>query len=150
MARTVWSTVSICLESQARRARLTNVRPVASTALWDEKWTRPSTIRTSSLKEEPALRTKLLFLAFALVVILPVVQPTSVRRPINQGAAYLAMADCGPGQATTHAKMIPGQPCQRMPDSGRSHGTGASLSTSSAFSVGVMALARSFLLWMGL
>ena len=107
----------------------------------------------SSLKEEHPLRTRLFVLAFALVVILPVAQSNSNKWRSNQPAAYIAMADCGPGSPTGHSsRTLPGQPGQKTPggNPAQRQGNAASLPATSPFGLGVLALARSFLLWMGL
>jgi|SRR5262245_1178444 len=104
----------------------------------------------SSLKEEPPLRTKLLVVAFAFVVFLPALQTGSTRTVPIRPTAYSVIAEAGPG-APSLLKRAPGQR-QGNPDGNpaRSHGGDSSFSAASGISMGVMALARSFLFWMGL
>ena len=97
----------------------------------------------SSLKEEAPLRTKLFFLAFALVVLLPITQTSSAGRLPNRATAYVVIADAGPGMAS-NMRTAPRR-------AGQKSATNATRSSSTDYSlVGMMALARTFLMWMGL
>ena len=91
------------------------------------------------------MRTKLVFLAFALVVLLPIVQGNYAGRFPNRATASFAIAEAGPGYPA-NMKVAP-----------RHGGTAAdpsrstiATSGSAVFGTGMMALARSFMMWMGL
>jgi len=109
----------------------------------------PSITQSSSLKEEPPLRTKLLFLSFALVVILPVVQSGSIKTEPNNPGAYVVIAEAGPGLSTNMRRM-PGQIGNPAGHPRGTYNAGSNLGMPSDLGLGVMTLARSFLMWMGL
>jgi hypothetical protein len=118
-------------------------------ARWEEYEPRPP-IRpsSSSLEEEPPLRTRLLFLAFALVVFLPLTQTNSGRKSISGPAPYLAVADAGPSRPTG---LVDVPLSQTLPVSSTSPvGNSTGTTTTSGFTPPVVALAQSLLLWMGL
>jgi hypothetical protein len=96
----------------------------------------------SSLKEEAPLKTKLAFLAFLLVAILPLVQPNYRRGLANQSKTCFAIAEAGPTIPAT----LKVSPANRS----RSSNNGSSVGIPSDLVVGVMALARSVQMWMGL